>query len=216
MKFTAYKLYLDRFKNEEEAECFSKIATLLKQQPNLRTTKYRNENLDSEDILQKLSTAFNKGRQLKPPSISKSPVDTAISMVAESWFAVPKSNIKKFFEYHKQAMSVENIIGTYLEAYINSVLCTEGWIWCSGSIVNKVDFVKTEKNNFTKYLQVKCRDNTENSSSQTVRDGTRIEKWFRLYNKNGKTNWGAFPDNKGKILLTEIGFLNFLKEKFER
>ena len=39
-----------------------------------------------------------------------------------------------------------------------------GWIWCSGTSVKAVDFIHyDEKNNEWNLLQVKNRDNTENS-----------------------------------------------------
>src|SRR6059058_3167229 len=55
-----------------------------------------------------------------------------------------------------------------------------GWIWCSGTSVKAVDFIHyDEKNNEWNLLQVKNRDNTENSSSSKIRDNTTIKKWFR-------------------------------------
>jgi len=216
MEDAAYKLYLGISENAKDAISFSKIITLLKNQPKLRTNKFSEANIDSPDIQEKLASSFKKGRQLKYPTLSVSPDDMAMSIIAECWFSVPKSDMVNFFNYHKQAMAAENIIGAYLEAYIDSVLSNHGWIWCSGSIVNKVDFIKFEKGKLVKYLQVKCRDNTENSSSQSVRDGTKIEKWFRMFSKTGKTNWGNFPDKKVKHLLCEKDFLTFLREKITR
>ena len=134
-------------------------------------------------------------------------------IVAESWFSVPNSHLTQFFDYHKQAMGIENIIGAYLEAYIYESLWNEGWIWCSGSIVNKVDFIKVSNGRFEQFLQIKCRDNTENSSSLEVREGTEISKWFRFFSKTGQTNWLSFPDSKGRLQLSEEGFLKFLKKK---
>lgn len=50
-------------------------------------------------------------------------------------------------------------------------------------------------------VQVKNRDNTENSSSSAIRQGTTIEKWFRTYSKPSRkratnTNWENFPEEE--------------------
>src|SRR6202453_1801536 len=64
-----------------------------------------------------------------------------------------------------------------------------GWIWCSGTSVKAVDFIHyDEKNNEWNLLQVKNRDNTENSSSSKIRDNTTIKKWFRTYSQRDTTN----------------------------
>jgi hypothetical protein len=114
MKDIAYELYLESFQNEKEAISFSKIILLLRNQRNLRTSRFVNADLESIETIKKLSIIFKNGRQLKKPSLSKSPNDSAIHIIAESWFLVPRSDIIKFFDYHKQSMSAENIIGTYL------------------------------------------------------------------------------------------------------
>ena len=64
-------------------------------------------------------------------------------------------------------------------------------------------------------VQVKNRDNTENSSSSAIRHGTTIEKWFRTYSKPSKkratnTNWENFPEEEFRDQLSEEGFLQFI------
>jgi hypothetical protein len=209
----AHQVYLKKYSDERGAANFSEIVRLLKEQPAFRTRKNKDADLQSAGVLLKLATSFNKGRDLKNPTVSESPHDPAMCIVAESWFSVPNSHLTQFFDYHKQAMGIENIIGAYLEAYIYESLWNEGWIWCSGSIVNKVDFIKVSNGRFEQFLQIKCRDNTENSSSLEVREGTKISKWFRFFSKTGQTNWLSFPDSKGRLQLSEEGFLKFLKKK---
>ena len=209
----AHQVYLKKYSDERGAANFSEIVRLLKEQPAFRTRKNKDAELQSAGVLLKLATSFNKGRDLKNPTVSESPHDPAMCIVAESWFSVPNSHLTQFFDYHKQAMGIENIIGAYLEAYIYESLWNEGWIWCSGSIVNKVDFIKVSNGRFEQFLQIKCRDNTENSSSLEVREGTEISKWFRFFSKTGQTNWLSFPDSKGRLQLSEEGFLKFLKKK---
>lgn len=209
----AHQVYFKKYGDERAAANFSEIVRLLNLQPAFRTNKYKDADLNLPDALLKLATSFKKGRDLKNPTVSESPHDPAMCIVAESWFSVPSSHLTQFFNCHKQAMGIENIIGAYLEAYIYEELWNEGWIWCSGSIVNKVDFIKVSNGKFEKFLQIKCRDNTENSSSLEVREGTEIDKWFRFFSKTGETNWLNFPDSKGRLQLSEEGFLKFLKKR---
>ena len=59
-------------------------------------------------------------------------------------------------------------------------------------------------------LQIKNRNNSENSSSSKVRDGTTINKWFRSFSKKDISNWKNFPDTQLNGQLSEEGFHNFI------
>ncbi len=109
-------------------------------------------------------------------------------------------------------MGAENLVGDLLERYLASVLEPRGWVWCSGSVVKAVDFLRppTRPGAAPLLLQVKNRDNSENSSSSRVRDGTDIEKWFRTYSRTGDTNWPAFPDPTARPYLNEPAFQQFV------
>ena len=65
-------------------------------------------------------------------------------------------------------------------------------------------------------LQIKNRDNSENSSSMAIRKGTSIEKWFRSFSKKTDTNWDQFPDENVKGLVSEEGFRAFVREYLAR
>ncbi|VEP18279.1 Type-2 restriction enzyme Eco47I (fragment) [Hyella patelloides LEGE 07179] len=60
-------------------------------------------------------------------------------------------------------------------------------------------------------LQIKNRDNTENSSSSAISNGTQIEKWFRSFSKKGGTNWNNLPELMQSYNLSEAGFIAFVK-----
>lgn len=112
---------------------------------------------------------------------------------------------------HQHSMSAENCVGALLERYLDSVLRTEGWHWCCGDFVKAVDFINQDEDGKWIALQVKNRDNSENSSSSAIRNGTPIQKWFRSFSKKPKTNWDNLPPamrNKG---LSEEGFLTFIE-----
>ena len=74
-------------------------------------------------------------------------------------------------------MSAENIQGELLEEYIARNIEGDDWIWCSGNTLRAVDFCKRDG---SALLQIKNKDNTENSSSNAIRNGTKIKKWHRL------------------------------------
>ena len=61
------------------------------------------------------------------------------------------------------------------------------------------------------YLQVKNKNNTENSSSSAIREGTEIKKWYRL----GTSRQGGicFPAYKWESLNEIINANNFSTKK---
>ena len=55
-------------------------------------------------------------------------------------------------------------------------------------------------------------DNSENSSSQSVRNNTEIRKWFRSVALSGRTRWEKFPDLNAVKSLSEEGFQQYVKQ----
>lgn len=78
---------------------------------------------------------------------------------------------------HNLFMSAENIQGNLLEEYIARNVRPYGFLWCGGNVLRAIDFCNTDG---SVLLQVKNKYNTENSSSSNIREGTTIEKWYRL------------------------------------
>jgi len=108
---------------------------------------------------------------------------------------------------HRLSMAAENILGLILEEFIHNKVIGHGWACCWGNCITSVDFCSSYK-----MLQVKNRSNTENSSSNKVRKGTRIEKWFRVNALNGKTNWFTLDAIIGASqLFSEGDFLTYAK-----
>ena len=109
-------------------------------------------------------------------------------------------------------MSAENIAGAFLEEYIAEQLISQGWHCCWGETMKSVDFCKFDG----QLLQVKNSDNSENSSSKSVRDGTTIKKWFRRFSKTGGTNWNKLNELVGieneDDKLNENSFKEFVRE----
>ena len=113
-------------------------------------------------------------------------------------------------------MDTENRFGYYLEEFIYSKIKSQNWIWCTGSILRSIDFIKEDtENNKDPWimLQIKNSDNSENSSSNKIRKGTNIKKWFRRFSKKNETNWEKLIEITSNQELTEENFLIFLKDK---
>lgn len=133
--------------------------------------------------------------------------DPAVDEVLRAFLRVPDSELKLYEKAHRESMAAENTIGQLLESYIASGLERADWVWCCGATVRATDFIKRTEVGWLA-LQVKNRDNSENSSSSAVREGTFISKWHRISSRNGKTFWSELPDNDGS--LSERGFFEHI------
>jgi len=144
------------------------------------------------------------------PSIPQTVPDEMVSVILKNFYKHPQEKLKNIKIEHQHSMAAENMVGELLERYIDSILSKHGWVWCCGALVKHVDFIKKEDNGY-RLLQIKNRDNSENSSSKAIRDGTTIEHWFRTFSRTGRTNWDAFPDKALKSHLSEDGFVSYVE-----
>ncbi len=164
-----------------------------------------------EKIVEKLKNAFHKPDRPKSPSTVP---DHVVSMILEGFYGYPADRLEAMKKEHQDAMAAENIVGGLLERYLAEELMSQGWVWCCGETVSKIDFIKRGESGFIA-LQVKNRDNTENSSSSAIRAGTEIKKWFRTKSRTGESNWGKFPDEIAKSKLSEKGFREFVSKRMK-
>jgi hypothetical protein len=141
--------------------------------------------------------------------------DDAVGKIMQNFFGYDEASTNRIKLEHQHSMVAENMVGALLEKYIASRIEPDGWVWCAGELVRSVDFIKQEENGQWSLLQIKNRDNSENSSSAAIRKGTDIKKWFRTFSRTGKTNWGNFPITNLTSPLTEDGFMVYLKEYAE-
>lgn len=109
---------------------------------------------------------------------------------------------------HRLGMSAENILGLMLEEYLSINLNAYGWHCAWGETVKSVDFVNEDGS----LLQVKNRSNSENSSSSTVRDGTKIEKWYRIKANKVEYMWDSLNSICGTSHLNEEAFVDFVRD----
>lgn len=163
---------------------------------------------------EKYVNAYNRRPSVKtanPPGTYPDPIQAAI-LAATSTELTPE-DIDNIVKGHSFLMSVENVIGDLLEEYLCDKLKPLGWFCCWGSTIDAVDFCKLEGD----LLQVKNSDNSENSSSSRVRNGTEIKKWFRRFStRENSFNWETLKIMTGARDIDEDDFRRFILNVFER
>jgi hypothetical protein len=137
-----------------------------------------------------------------------------VATILQDYFGLDPKEVTKAVKLHSLSMASENIVGDLLERYVANAMEAHNWVWCSGEVVKKVDFLASRRDKTSEWIpvQVKNRDNSENSSSASVRNGTEIVKWFRTFSRTGSTNWEAFPERVESVVLSEKGFEKFVRD----
>ena len=191
---------------------FEIILDFLKNFSDFRVGKYASEYNEAyiNDTKRKYLNAKNKEKIFSP---SKTNSDEAVSSVLGAAKGYSEDKLLEIKIVHKESMTAENMVGDLLEDYIESKIAPLGWIRCHGNIVKSVDFLKQNNDGSTRLLQIKNGSTTENSSSDKIRKGTNIEKWYRRNPNNDKNNWVNFPDKEARSLLNEEDFQDFIKQK---
>ncbi len=172
--------------------------------------------IGSVEYITRQAASFALSRTPRVPLPPATVPDEMVSVILVSYFDVNQDDVGRIQREHALSMGAENVVGELLERYIASVAEPRGWVWCSGSTVKAIDFIKppTNANQHWQLLQVKNRDNSENSSSSAIRLGTQIEKWHRTFSRRIGSNWNAFPDEALGVELSEEGFKNFVRNHF--
>lgn len=169
----------------------------------------RNTTVFSDEYLAKYASRFSASRALQAPSEPATIPDEMVKFVLEKYWDFHPDQAIIASDYHNKAMGAENIIGNLLERYIAEALEPLGWVWCSGSVTKSIDFICKRTDDQWIALQIKNRDNSENSSSKKVREGTDVIHWFRTFSRRMGDNWAAFPE-ASKHNLSENGFRSFV------
>lgn len=190
---------------------FVEVCRFLSENPDRLSWRGKNKpNVTTQAGLERLAEKYFSGyRRSDFPSQPGTVPDQAVSIVmqvAYGYSALDAENIKI---EHQQSMCAENCVGALLERYIDSVLRQHNWYWCCGEFVKAVDFIKKNNDGTWVALQVKNRDNSENSSSSAIRNGTPIQKWFRSFSRTGEKNWNNVPPAMRNLGLSEEGFIAF-------
>lgn len=187
---------------------FATICNFLNDFEEFRPARISRASYGTKQYFKDLATSFVRGRQPIAPEPPATIPDPLVSVIMHKYFLLPRADLERAKHEHKLAMASEGIVGVLLERYIASEIEPLGWVWCSGEVVKSIDFVKPRGGGW-QMLQVKNRDNSENSSSAAIRRGTSIEKWYRTKSRTGATMWADFPDSGCRRRLSETGFHEF-------
>lgn len=189
------------------------VATFLIENPELAPRPSKGDKFGSRDYWKKLASKFVRARSPRNPQEPSTVPDVLVSVILQEYFGFQESALERIILEHSLAMASENIVGDLLERYIASKMEEFDWVWCSGEVVKKVDFLAARVGVANEWipLQIKNRDNSENSSSSSVRDGTTIVKWFRTFSRTGSTNWSSFPESVNSVKLSEDDFQVFAR-----
>ena len=168
---------------------------------------------DNEDIairkwLQKYKAGKNgcaSKRISNPPGTVADPIIEEI--IGARLSELTREDLNRVTYAHRLGMSAENILGLMLEEYLAINLQEYGWHCAWGETVKSVDFVNEDGS----LLQIKNRSNSENSSSSTVRDGTDIEKWYRIRADRVEYMWVSLNQICKTSHLSEEEFISFVK-----
>jgi hypothetical protein len=144
------------------------------------------------------------------PAVPRTVPDEMVSIMLQKAYGYSPARTAIVKLDHQRAMVAESSVGNLLERYLDSKLRIGGWHWCCGSFVKAIDFVRLDNDATWDALQIKNRDNSENSSSSKIRVGTNIQKWFRTFSATGATNWPNLPPLMQGYGLSEDGFKNYV------
>jgi hypothetical protein len=198
---------------------FEILLKFLQENPDRLSSRSKKLHLDSDDGINALHESYIKAKQSKLQLSKPTTIpDEAVSVILQECCNYSNEQTERIKVEHQLSMSAENLVGALLERYIAQTLEPHGWIWCAGDFVRAIDFIKYHKSTDRwEAVQVKNRDNTENSSSSAIRNGTEIQKWFRTFskpsrNRSSNTNWENFPEAEFRDQLSEEGFLQFIRD----
>ena len=170
-----------------ELDYIFKIAFENKAFPNINISGEKNEAKYMHQWISNYCNAMNN-MPSKRNAIAKSTCsDPMIRLLVQTYQGSDDASSLLEEKHHNLYMSAENIQGNLLEEYIAKEINKYGFLWCKGNVLKAIDFCNT---NGTLLLQIKNKNNTENSSSSHIREGTQIKKWYRLTTMkvNGKSS----------------------------
>lgn len=148
---------------------------------------------DPADYISRWLHRYYNARSNRPSKTVANPKgsanDPALPVIVQENKQYSEQQITQAIRDHNLFMNAENIQGQLLEEYINTCARNDGWIWAEGETMRACDFARFNPiTHIPELVQIKNRDNTENSSSAAIRQGTQIMKWNRLKtrHKQGK------------------------------
>jgi len=159
---------------------------------------------------------FSSYRRSDFPAEPSTVADEMVSVIMQNAYGYTSDECQRIKIEHQRSMCAENCVGNLLERYLNSKIMRNGWSWCCGEYIRAIDFLRKNEDDSWTAIQIKNRNNSENSSSSAIREGTSIEKWFRSFSKDtikgrsSLTNWSNLPPQMKGYGLSENEFKAFV------
>lgn len=196
---------------------FVEICKFLSDNPDRLSWRSKNKpDMTKASGLKMLAEKFFKGyRRSDFPAEPGTIPDEMVSIVMQYAYGYSSEECQRIKLEHQHSMCAENCVGSLLESYLDSVLRTKSWYWCCGNFIKAIDFISKDENDKWLALQIKNRDNSENSSSSAIGNGTQIQKWFRTFSKKG-TNWDNLPELMQGYELSKSSFITFTKNYLQQ
>jgi hypothetical protein len=170
-----------------------------------------------EEYIAKWVKKYLKGYNNRPSRRAGNPSKTVADSLMKEIYQLlhPKLSekiVQNVAAGHSTMMTIENIVGDMLEEYLSVKLTPHGWKCCWGTTVKSVDFINEDGT----LLQVKTSDNSENSSSSAIRQGTSIEKWYRRVSTKADTYcWDKLVELTKDKTISEADFRTFVSNTIE-
>ena len=220
----AYKKYRDIYNVSRDLDIIFSIA--LRDKNRFPSINLGGGDITYEHYIERWIKSYSDAENNLPSKHTANPKsscsDPAIKKLVEIVTGANESESNSQERHHNLFMSAENIQGDLLEEYIAINVRQFGWLWCKGNILRAIDFCSEDG---SVYLQVKNKNNTENSSSSAIREGTEIKKWYRLgTSKQGGICFPAYKweslneiinannSSSNKCNLSEEAYIRFITE----
>jgi len=170
------------------------------------------KNDNEKEVIKKWLLKYKGGYEGRASQRISNPPGTVADPIIEKIIGsrlseLTNDDLEKITFAHRVGMSAENILGLMLEEYLSENLKRKGWHCAWGETVKSVDFVNENGG----LLQIKNRSNSENSSSSSIRDGTVIEKWYRIKAERVEYMWSQLNDICDTKHLSENSFVDFVQ-----
>ncbi|HOY21734.1 MAG TPA: SinI family restriction endonuclease [Cellvibrio sp.] len=205
----AHKLSNEMNVDWEAGACF--VFKVITNDPNRVPGNIGGVNDDEHTAIKKWLQKYQTGKEGCASKRVSNPPGTVADPIIEEIIGARLTNLtseelNKVTYAHRLGMSAENILGLMLEEYLAINLQAHGWHCAWGETVKSVDFVNEDGS----LLQIKNRSNSENSSSSAVRDGTEVEKWYRIKADRIEYMWTSLNRICGTSHLSEEDFVSFV------
>ncbi len=206
------QIFEDAFSQQDQLllEAHRTILTACYRNPGLSPDlKASSPEILSKAWLRKYNDSYNNRISRRISNLPSTVADPIVSLIINTRLTgLTTQHLEQIKHAHRLSMSAENIQGLLLEEFLAEQLADYGWYCCWGESVRHVDFCNVNGS----LLQVKNRNNSENSSSSRVRINQPIEKWHRVDARTGSYRWSYFNDKYGTDCFSEENFVTFVQQ----